>query len=104
MANLGVDTWTTSTRRKSRRIESKARSSRSHERSYLQFIKIETKKTPITTPCSSSLTRGFFDRPLDSKCFNIGTMDELFVRVGKRNKLIWNDNWSGDCTEYFFSF
>ncbi|KAJ4901182.1 eukaryotic translation initiation factor 3 subunit B-like isoform X2 [Raphanus sativus] len=75
------------------------------ERSYLQFIKIETKKTPISTPNSSSLTRSYFDAPLDSKCFYVGALDELFVRVGTRNKLIYNADWSGaDDANHYFSW
>ncbi|CAN6912365.1 unnamed protein product [Brassica oleracea] len=106
------DTWTISTRRRTyRRIESKAGSSRSHkesyiqkERSYLQFIKIETKNPPTSIPCSSSLTRRFFDRPLDSKCFNVGALDQLFIRDGTLDKLLWNDNWSVDGTVSFFGY
>ncbi|KAL0658775.1 hypothetical protein Bca4012_079360 [Brassica carinata] len=106
------DTCTISTRRRTyRRIESKAGSSRSHkesyiqkERSYLQFIKIETKNPPTSIPCSSSLTRRFFDRPLDSKCFNVGALDQLFIRDGTLDKLLWNHNWSVDGTVSFFRY
>ncbi|KAF8118578.1 hypothetical protein N665_0004s0059 [Sinapis alba] len=110
MANVGVDTRMTRTRQKSRRIGSKARSheesySKTEERFYLHFIKIETKRVPNSTPGSSSLTRRYFDRLLDSKCFNGVTLDQLFVRVGAHNKLLWNNNWSegGDGVVCFFS-
>ncbi|KAL0695659.1 hypothetical protein Bca4012_062839 [Brassica carinata] len=77
------------------------------ERSYLQFIKIENKIAPIGIPCSSSLTRKFFDTPLDSKCFDVGALDELFVRVGINDKLMCseNQNWSvddGDASFFIF--
>ncbi|WZY93473.1 hypothetical protein YC2023_065802 [Brassica napus] len=52
-----------------------------------------------------NLRAKFYDKPLDSKCFNVGAWDELFVRVGRNDKLIWNDNWSvADGTASFFMF
>ncbi|KAL0658288.1 hypothetical protein Bca4012_078873 [Brassica carinata] len=91
MANQGVDTWKGRTRRT---VASKARSHEESniqtERSYLQFIKIETKNTLCDLPRSSSVTRKFFDIP---------------NWTPRNDKLIWNDNWSvADGTASFFMF
>lgn len=40
------------------------------------------------------------------QCFNVGVgaLDQLFIRDGTLDKLIWNDNWSVDETVSFFRY
>ncbi|KAF8083600.1 hypothetical protein N665_0764s0007 [Sinapis alba] len=104
MASLGTGRYGLRIRQKSRRIESKTGSGRSHdeesyshkeeELSQLRFIPLVIKRVPDSTPESSSLTRQYFHIPFKmEECCDGKTLDQLFARVGPYTMLMWNNHW-----------